>query len=105
MTWLSSGRITNPAIDALLLDTGALIAGSRTPQIMISSTVAAAFELQYRDAANAVTLKSQIIACGAFDVQSVGFSIPLDMLATERLRVLAVGTIVGVMSVSIHYQP
>lgn len=105
MAWISSGRVSSPALDAVLLDTGPLISGTRAPQAIISSTVAAAFELQWRDAANLVTLRSQILACLAFDTRNTIINSTIEMLTNERLRVLAVGTIVGTVSVSLFYPP
>ena len=105
MAWISSGRITNPAVDAVLLDTGPVVSGTRSPQVMLSSTVAAGFELQWRDAANLATLKSQMISCTALDTKDSKIWSDIEMATNERLRVLAVGLIVGTISVSMFYQP
>ena len=104
MAWISSGRLVNPAIDAVLLDTVALAAGTRTPHAIVTSTVSAQFELQWRDAANAATLRSQMLSVVALDTVEVTFNQPIQMALNERLRILAVGTIVGTVSVSMNYQ-
>ena len=104
MAWISSGRLVNPAIDAVLLDTVALTAGIRTPQAIVTSTVTAQFELQLRDAANAATLRSQILSVVAMDTFDFTFNQPIQVALNERLRILAVGTIVGTVSVSMNYQ-
>jgi hypothetical protein len=105
MAWASSGRVVNPALDAVIVDTGALPSGTRTPQVIVASTVAAPFELQHRDAANTATLKSQIIACQALDAKDVTLWYGLEMATNERLRVIAVTAITGSVSGSILYQP
>lgn len=105
MAWVFSGRVANPILDQVLVDTGALSSGTRTPQVIISCTVAAAFELQHRDAANLTTLRSQIIACQAFDAKDVTLFLGLDMAASERVRVLSVAAVTGQVSASLIYQP
>ena len=105
MAWISSGRVINPVLDFVLLDTGALFTGSRTPQVIVSSTVASAFELQWRDSANAATLKSQILACPAFDTNDFVLWSGIEMALNERLRIVQVAAVTGSVSVSLFYQP
>lgn len=104
MAWLSSGRLANPTLDQVLLDTGALPAGSYFFDAFAASTVQAAFELQLRDAANTTTVKSQIIAVPAFTTTwgfSVSTQIYLDVTANQRLRIIQVAAVTGSVSVSL----
>jgi hypothetical protein len=102
MAWLSSGRIVNPILDQVLLDTGALTPAPRNFQVMIASTVNAAIELQWRDAANTATLKSQFITVPAFGfVQTEPFLRDIEMLLNERIRILIAAAVTGSVSVSL----
>ena len=82
MAWISSGRLTNPVADAILLDTAALGVGIRVPQAIVTSTVTAQFELQLRDAANAATLRSQMLSVVAMDTVEFTFNQPIVMAAS-----------------------
>jgi len=102
MAWFSSGRITNPVTDAVLVDTGPLSGGSRSVKVIGSATVAAVFELQLRNAANNATLKSQILAVPASSTGQIDFeSMDITMADSERLRVIAVAGVTGSVSVSL----
>ena len=102
MTWLFSGRVVNPVLDAVIIDTGPLAAAPRNFQIFASATVAAPLEVQWRDAANLVTKASQVLAIPALDFKTkIPFLRELDMLANERIRIVAVTAIVGSVSVSL----
>jgi hypothetical protein len=104
MAWLSSGRIANPAIDQVILDTGPLPAGAYWFTAQGSGSVAAAMEVQLRDAANATTVKSQIIANPAFGT-SPPFEVPerfqFNVNVNERIRVIMVAAVTGSVSVSL----
>lgn len=104
MAWLSSGRITNPTLDQVLLDTGAVPAGAYWLKAQGASTVNSAFEVQYRDATNTTTLKSQIIATPTFGTTEP-FDIPerfqFNMTANERIRIIQVAAVTGSVSVSL----
>jgi hypothetical protein len=102
--WISSGRITNPALNQVLLDTGALAAKERLFQVFVSSTVAIPLEVQWRDATDTATLKSQIIAVPASTfVQMFQFLSEIPMAANERLRIIAVSAATGSVSCSLDY--
>lgn len=104
MAWVGSGRISNPAKDVVLCDTGPVDSGTYYFDVYVTSSIAATFELQYRDAENANTLKSQTIAVPA-NVTVRGFSIPPGLFLTmdqgERLRVIQVTQGLGDVSISI----
>ena len=103
MAWLSSGRVPNPIIDQVIIDSGPLTGGSYFFDVFASSTVNSALEVQLRDATNTITLKSQIIAAKGF-ATSWGFSVPstvyLEILPNQRIRVIQAIAAVGSVSVS-----
>jgi hypothetical protein len=101
--WLSSGRITTPILaEGVVIDSGPLGVGPMNMQIFASSNVNAAFEVQWRDAANATTLKSQVIAVPAFTfAQTRPFLRDLNISAGERIRVVSITAITGAVSVSL----
>lgn len=104
MAWLSSGRITNPTANQVLLDTLAVVGGSYFFRVQGSSTVASAWEVQWQDATNVTTLKSFIIAVGSMGT-SESFEVPQNLTITmnpnERIRVIQVGAVTGSVSVSL----
>ena len=104
MAWLSSGRILNPTLDLVLVDSGVITnPGPKNFQVFAASTVASAFEIQWRDAANTATLKSQIIAVPAFgSISFYGFLREIDMAINERIRVIQVAAVTGSVSVSLE---
>lgn len=105
MAWLSSGRVLNPVLDLVLLDSGPMTAGQKIFQIYLSSTVATAVEVQLRDATNLTTLKSQIIAVPAFGfIQMFPFVREIETQTNERLRLIQVIAVVGSVSVSFDLQ-
>ena len=102
--WISSGRITNPTINLVLLDTGALVAKERLFQVFVSATVSVALELQWRDATDTTTLKSQIIAVPAYAFTFMpAFVKEIPMSDNERLRIIAVAAATGSVSCSLDY--
>lgn len=104
MSWTASGRITNPTLDQVLVDTGPLVAGVYFFSVFAAATVASAFELQWRNAANAATLKSQIVAVPA-NTTIWGFEVAnglyIDVAASERIRIIQVAAVTGSVSVSL----
>jgi len=106
MAWLSSGRITNPIADQVLVDTGQLPQGTMSFMLVGSATVASVFEIQLRNAANTATLKSQILAVPASSTANIPetpVNPPFAIATDERLRVIQVTGITGSVSVSLFY--
>lgn len=102
--WASSGRVANPVLDQVLVDTGPLVAKQRMFQVYISANANTVVEIQWRDAANAATLKSQVIAVPAFSFQQFQrFLEEIDMLANQRIRLIAVAAVAGMVSASLEY--
>jgi hypothetical protein len=100
--WYSSGRLTNPAINAVIITTGALPAKQRMFQVSVASTVAAPFEYQWLAADGTTVKNSQILACQALDSKETQPQLQeIDMLINESIRVIAVTAITGQVSASI----
>jgi hypothetical protein len=101
MPWANSGRLTNPVAAQIVLDSGPLSAGTRRLVIVLACSVAATCELQYRNAANDTTLKSQIICVPALGFVSLEIPQGLDNVDNERYRIELVATIAGILSCSV----
>lgn len=94
--WFSGAPQTNPAINTILVDTGALDNTWLAPTILCASTVAAVVVLEWRDSANATNLKSQYLILAA-NTTSPPITFPTQYLFTpgERLRVRLNAAITG----------
>lgn len=104
--WLPSGRITNPTLNQVLVDTGAMAAKERIFQVFLSSTVNFAGEVQHVAADGTTVLKSQILAAAAFQTNPLPpLIMELNMADNERLRVIAVAAATGSVSCGIDYTP
>lgn len=102
MAWLNSGRVANPALDQVLIDTGPLQANSVTFAVYLAATANCAVEVQWRDAANTGNVKSQIVACTAFNSNDKPHQkYPIEMAVNERIRVIQVAAVTGSVSVSL----
>jgi hypothetical protein len=100
--WSASGRVVNPALDQVLVDTGALPAGVRSVQAVVSATANCAAELQHRNSTNTATIKSQILAVPGFGTAILPPLFPdLSMADNERVRIIAVAAVVGSVSASL----
>lgn len=108
MPWVSSGRITNPTLDQVLVDTGQLPAGGRSFNAVASASVVGIFEVQLRDATNTTTLKSQILcvpANGTANIPEAAANCNFDMAANERIRIIQAVALTGISSCSLFYSP
>lgn len=104
MAWISSGRITNPTLNQVLVDTGPLAAKERIFQAVSAATANAPLELQHVAADGTTVLRSQILACTAFGTGWFpSLSSELNMAINERLRIIAVTAITGSVSCSLDY--
>src|SRR6267142_2385400 len=103
-TWYSGTLTTNPSDAAVLVDTGALAAGKYFLVVSAWASVAAAYDVQHRNAANSATNKSQrrAVAANGNDDLVLG---TLTLVASERLRVAQAGALTGVIQVSLFVQP
>jgi hypothetical protein len=105
MAWFTGGALTNPAINAIMADTGALVnGGTSTVTMIVSSTVAAAVVLEQRDAANALNITSHIFPVAANTPLSVEFP-AVGFAPNERFRVRLNAAITGQAQVSLFAFP
>lgn len=101
MAWQTNGILTNPTGGTVLADSLALPAAKRSVTFVVATTVLAVVICEWRDAANATTIKSQAFMVNASE--SLIFNLPwavLDMQASERLRITLNSTIVGSIQAS-----
>lgn len=90
--------ITNPAIDAVVADSGAQ-EGDFIFYILLWSTVAARFRLEHRNAANGANVETAIVPINANGTAQI--VVPLKLAVGERLRVAMLAAVTGDVTVSI----
>lgn len=91
----TQGQLTNPAANALVADTGPQTANGANVQIVVTSTVAARFVIEWRNAANTANLWSQVIAVPANVTQQIELPVGIPFNTNERLRIIMFAAISG----------
>lgn len=101
MAWFSAGILTNPVIDTVLADTGALAgAGSGRIKVVLGGNVAVIAVVERRNALNTANISSQVIACAANTVFEM--EIPGEAWADqERYRIRLNAGITGSTQASV----
>jgi hypothetical protein len=102
--WITSGIITNPTANQIILDTGPLVAKERIWQVFFSATVADAVDVQLVQSDGTTVRKSQILSSPTFGTVSLPPLIAEESMAENeriRLRVVLGGT--KYISASIDY--
>lgn len=88
----TNGEIASPGANAVLADTGVLVAGNYNALVMVAGDQAAAwgmdFRLQRRDAANAASIWSQLFQLTNNSPAFVVLSFTFTARVNERLRVI-----------------
>jgi hypothetical protein len=97
----TGGILTNPAINTILADSGARPPGGKSPGFVVCSTVSAAFTMEYRDAANAVNLYSQVFTVVANQCFQYTYPVNFDTADQERIRLRLNAAITGSMQASL----
>jgi hypothetical protein len=100
MAWVNGGILTNPALDAILADSGALAAGQSSVKVMLGGNIACVATVEHRNAANAANINSQTVAIVANQVLELEFP-GITFSASERIRVRNNAAIVGSVHASI----
>jgi hypothetical protein len=86
MAWFTAGIQTNPATDAILADTGALVGNSGDVTVIVGGSVAAIYTIEHRNSANTANIASQVVATGINVAQE--FTLPgITTASGERIRV------------------
>jgi hypothetical protein len=101
MAWSTAGIQTNPLIDTILADTGAVADAVTRVTAVIGGNVAMVVHFEHRNAANNANLFSQVLAAAA----NAPFVLPLDGLtvaAGERLRVRINPAVTGSVQASLY---
>jgi hypothetical protein len=97
----TAGPLTNPAINTILADTGPMIAGSTAPAFVVCSTVASVVVLEYRDAANAANLYSQVFTVPLNSCFHYLYPTSWTTVDDERVRLRLNSAIVGSIQASL----
>ncbi len=102
---VDGGIIVNPGAANVNVDSGQLAAGQHVITAIISANVVVDFRIEWRDAANAVTLASWTILSGGPSAVPFQFKMNAAMLLNERVRVVNIAAVVGTVACSIHASP
>lgn len=102
--WLSSGSVTNPTANQVMVDTGAL-AGPTTIEFCayVGSTVGTAVRIQHMNAANTTALQDQLMPVPANQFTFMCLPHAISIADQERVRVIMNGAATGVVSVSLIF--
>lgn len=101
MPWSSQGVLSNPVANAILADTGALLAVTCTFTIIVSTQYAARVTIALRDATNTSDISSQLIRTlsdGPTMLTGLGGVL---MALNQRLVIRAESAILGEVQASI----
>jgi len=105
MAWFTTGAQTNPVINAIIADTGALAdGGTSNVTMVVSSTVACAVVLEQRDAANTANINSHIFPIAANTPLMVSFP-AVSFAPSERFRARLNAAVTGQVQASIFAFP
>jgi len=102
--WTGAGIQTNPAINTILADTGALGAAGDDGHeydflVVISSSAAADVSIEHRNAANTANVET---ATHVVPASLVAIFVQARMARNERLRVIMAAALTGRISATIH---
>lgn len=90
----SAGSVTNPtAASSVLADTGALVSALYECRVAVGCSVAAAFSVQHRNAANTSTNETIILRAAAGQTGEYAFKFNIN--TNERIRVMPAADITG----------
>lgn len=102
MSWVSEGVKKQPLADAVLADTGAVLAATRvTPSVFMWATKPAYLVFAQRDALNQTDVETQRLDCDA-GFSHVDFN-SISLAINERLIVRAQADVDGDIQVSIVF--
>lgn len=96
MAWADGTIQTNPAANAILADSGALLAGQTGVKIILGGNIACVATIEHRDAANTGNVRTQTIASvanGVVDIDLPGITFALNERIRVRNNVVLVGSV------------
>lgn len=97
----SEGEKTNPALNLLMADTGALAAGTWELRFTVGASAAADFQIQRRNAANTANVGDVVILKGPAG-QSGQYIFTFHLEVNERVRVVMDDALTGTAAVAIN---
>lgn len=102
--WYTSNIITNPTANQIIADTGAIGDGfGHDFDVCVSSTVAAAIVVEWRDAANAANVFAHIIPVPANGFACFTSRGSLTFQTSERVRLRMNAAVTGSVQGSINF--
>lgn len=102
--WVGAGIQTNPAVNTILADTGALAAASSDGHeydflVVVSASASADISIEHRNAANSANVESAVHIVPA---SLIAIFVQAKMAKGERLRVIMAAGLTGRISATIH---
>jgi hypothetical protein len=102
--WYTSNIITNPTVNQIIADTGAIGDGyGHDFDVCVSSTVAAAIVVEWRDASNTTNVFAHIIPIPANGFACFTSRGSLTFQANERVRLRMNAAVTGSVQGSINF--
>ncbi len=103
MAWFTNGLITNPIDGQLLVDTGALAAGTIGGSLLCYSTLPCLLTLHRHNSTNTADITTQKVALGCFANNFTVHSIPTGIILAlnERVTVTIDTGFIGSIQVSL----
>jgi hypothetical protein len=100
MAWFTAGILTNPAIDTILADTGAVPAAISGVTIILGGNIACVATIEHRNAANNANNASQVIATTA-GIATPFYLQGIDVQPGERVRIRLNAAVTGSIQASV----
>lgn len=100
--WDDAATITNPATDAIMVDTGQLPPGRYYLQLWMRASVDADYELEHRNAANSANVHAFNFPISADVVEDHIIAIWITLVQNERIRIRNVSGFTGTGRASIQ---
>ena len=100
MAWVTAGIQVNPATDAILADSLALVGGQSGVTVIVGGNIAAIYTIEHRNAANTANINSQVVASVLNEAKE--YHLPgIVFAANERIRVRLNAAVVGSLQASV----
>lgn len=101
-SWVSGSVNTNPADQTILVDSGAMTAGTYLFAVVGAGSVAWIYDVEQRNAANSANIDAQRRRPAAGNEDFL-FPNKVTLAASERLRCILQGAVVGEVQMSLFW--
>ena len=99
--WFGGAVLTNPATNAILDDSGALLGGNYLFAVIAGGTVAFVADVEHRNAANSANVNAMRIYVPANSTILIPFPNDVVLAVDERVRVKLVAGVTGDVSMAL----